>query len=422
MVTAATTSGIGDVPSRPQQSPPQRQLLLDAAVAAAVCAASVLLLIVGSEVERDGGQVDAASLALTALASLPLVARRRSPIAVFVVTALASTALFAVAQPAGPPLGPTVALYFLAAADERPLSAPLAFGLVAALLIGHAAAAGLSDDRFPGTELAFGVLVWGGAWLAGERTRLRNQRLVELEERALRAEREAERERQLAAAEERNRLARDLHDSAGHAINTILVHAGLGRLKSGADPGRGAEEFATIEQVARETVGEIDQLVGALRDQQSPTQRETAARHEAVSGSAEGTVEPPAGLASLEPMIERHRAAGMEVKVGLRGEHRPLPTILDTSAYRILQEALTNASRYGDGEAEVLVVFSEHALELTVTNGVGAADRTSRPTGGGHGVVGMHERAVRLGGRLEIGVDDGQFRVQAWLPLDQGKR
>ena len=85
-----------------------------------------------------------------------------------------------------------------------------------------------------GAEILFGITVWGGAWLAGDRTRLRRERMAELEERALRAEREAERERRLAAAEERARIARDLHDSAGHAINVILVHAGVGRLRPSA--------------------------------------------------------------------------------------------------------------------------------------------------------------------------------------------
>ena len=141
----------------------------------------------------------------------------------------------------------------------------LTWALAAALLAAHLAATGLKQDSFPGAEILFGVAVWGGAWLAGDRSRLRRERMAELEERALRAEREAERERRLAAAEERTRIARDLHDSAGHAINVILVHAGLGRLRA-EDPEGAREAFQTIEDVARETVGEIEQLVGVLRE------------------------------------------------------------------------------------------------------------------------------------------------------------
>src|SRR5699024_10384134 len=126
--------------------------------------------------------------ALTALASLPLVAHRRAPVAVFVLTAIASIALRALDAPAGPPLGPTVALYFAVLAGPTRRLATLA----AALLIAHLAAMGLASDSFPATPIAFGVVVWGGAWLAADRTRLRQERMATLEQRA-----------RLAAAEER---------------------------------------------------------------------------------------------------------------------------------------------------------------------------------------------------------------------------
>ena len=109
--------------------------------------------------------------------------------------------------------------------------------------------------------LLAGTLVWGGAWVIGDRIRQRRARLTELVDRALRAERETERERRLAAAEERTRIARDLHDSAGHAINVILVQAGAARLLQEQDPTRARAALETIEEVARETLGEIDQLV-----------------------------------------------------------------------------------------------------------------------------------------------------------------
>ena len=196
--------------------------VIDIGIAAAVFAGTVAL------VAAAGDGVDAPAVVLAALASLPLIARRRAPLETFVVTALASTALAAVAAPEGPPLGPTLALFWAAQAGGRERRTLLA---AAVLLPAHAAAGGLARDAFPGAELLFGIAVWGGAWLAGDRARLRRERMAELEERAARAEREAERERRLAAAEERSRIARDLHDSAGHAINVILVHAGLGRMR-----------------------------------------------------------------------------------------------------------------------------------------------------------------------------------------------
>jgi signal transduction histidine kinase len=378
----------------------RNELLVDVAIALAAFAASLVLLAVG-ENEDGGSGVDALGVVLTSGASLPLVARRRAPLAVFVVTALASTALYGFAQPAGPPIGPTLAIYFLAAGgeDTRPRR-PLTLGIVAMMLAAHATAGGLARDVFPGTELGFGVLVWGGAWLAGDRTRLRRERLAELEERAERAEREAERERRLAAAEERGRIARDLHDSAGHAINVILVHAGMGRLQSERDPERAGEAFETIEEVARETVGEIDQMVRVLRE-------------DAAVPENTGEVEPPPGLAALEGLVARHRAAGLRVTTTLRGEQRTLPPAVDRAAYRILQEALTNAARHGDGSAEVGLTFDDSAVEIAVTNPL-AADRAA---GGGHGIVGMRERAALLGGTLVADARDARFELRARLPL-----
>ena len=371
---------------------PQSELLGDAALAAAVFVASVGLVIAGDEGHSAPGGL---ALALTALASLPLVARRSSPLAVFVLTALASTALYAIAKPAGPPLGPTFALYFVAAAGLPRERARLVLGVAAVLLLAHAGAATVSDPASPGMALAFGVAVWGGALLAGDRTRLRHERMAELEQRALRAERDAQRERRLAAAEERMRIARDLHDSAGHALNVILVHAGLGRLRSGSDDAA-RESFETIEEVARDTVADIDQLVAALRDD-----------------DARADVEPPPGLAALDTLLRRHRAAGLDLTSRVRGETRDLPRGVDRGAYRIVQEALTNAARHGTGAAELELTFAPDALEIAVVNPVSAG----AGGGSGHGLVGMRERAALLGGDLRTTLSDGWFRLDARLPL-----
>lgn len=368
----------------------------DAALALAAFAATLGLLVAGGPDAPRG--LDAAEVALAALASLPLAARRRSAMAVFVVTGLATVALRVIAEPAGPPVGPTIALFFLAARrDASRAQTRLAIAVAVAILIAHVVAVGVHDGVFPGTAIAFGVLVWGGAWLAGDRARLRQERMAELEQRALRAEREAERERRLATAEERTRIARDLHDSAGHAINVILVHAGLGRVRATDDP-QARETFATIEAVARDTVADIDQLVAALRDD-----------------AAGPGVEPPAGLAALDALADRHRVAGLDVTVDVHGEQRPLAPSVDRGAYRIVQEALTNAARHGDGHAGVDLAFAPDALEITVDNPVGAG-APARP-GGGHGIAGMRERAALLGGSVEAGRRDGRFCVRARLPL-----
>jgi signal transduction histidine kinase len=380
--------------------PTRNELLGDAAIAAAVFSASLGLLAVGD--------VDGVGVLLTALASLPLAARRFGPLPVFVFTALASTALQAYEHPVGPPIGPTVALYWVGAAGDGSRARMRGtLAVVGALLVAHVSATGLGEDGFPVVPILFGVVVWGAAWLAGDRTRLRHERMAELEERALRAEREAERERRLAAAEERTRIARDLHDSAGHAINVILVHAGLGRLRVESDPNAAREAFATIEEVARETVGDIDELVRVLRDDGSLSE-----------DGAE--VEPPPGLAALGTLVERHRDAGLDVTATVRGERRPLPAGVERCAYRILQEALTNAARHGDGGAEVDIDYGEDAVEVSVANGF-SGDRPGGAGSGGHGIVGMRERAAILGGILEAGAQNGRFEVTARLPLAHGR-
>jgi signal transduction histidine kinase len=381
--------------------PKRIDLRVDAAIALVVFAVSLLLLAVGdTDLGEAAGEVDVLGVALTALASLPLLARRRAPLPVFALTGLASAALRLAAAPAGPPIGPTVALYGVAAgADEARTGPRTTLVIVAAVFAVHLTATGVALGAFPGAEALLGAAVWGGAWVVGDRTRLRAARMAELEERAARAEREAERERRLAAAEERMRIARDLHDSAGHAINVILVHAGLGRLKTGRDPEAARTAFATIEDVARETIGEIDKLVGMLRE----------------SDDGGDGVEPQPGVAALRGLVERHRAAGLQVTEAVRGERRPLPPGVDRAAYRIVQEALTNAARHGDGSAEMQLAFGADALELTVTNPLPAGRDAAAADG--HGLIGMRKRAALLGGSFRAGARDRRFEVHARLPF-----
>jgi signal transduction histidine kinase len=375
--------------------------VLDVGIAVVVFGLTVAMLAAGGrDSDTDARGLDVLGVALAALASLPLVARRSAPLAVFVVTAAASAVLNGLDYPLGPPLGPTVAVFFLALSPERRRGPRWLDGVVvASMLVVHAGAVGAADGELPTVPLLFGTLVWGGAWVIGDRVRQRRERISELEERARRAEREAERERRLAAAEERTRIARDLHDSAGHAINVILVQAGAARLLAAKDPERARAALETIEAVARETLGEIDQLVGALRDDRSAD-----------------VIEPPLVLAALETLAERHRSAGLEVDVRSHGSPRPLPPGLDQAAYRILQEALTNAARHGQGSAEVDISFGPSVLELAVWNP--ARDREAGSVIG-HGLVGMRERAALLGGTLEAGRRNGGFRIRALLPYGE---
>jgi signal transduction histidine kinase len=378
---------------------PRSGRFVDAVITAATFAGSLSQLshggIFGSQ--TGPGELDWIGGVLVACSTMPLLAWRHAPRAVFVFTASATLLLGALGYPLALALGPAAALLLFAASrdDEDPWTRPDT-STVIALFFAYLGASALGDGDVPSSELLHTGLAWAVAWFAGERMRLRHEHIVELAERAQRTEREAERERLLAIAEERARIARDLHDSAGHAINVIAVRAGAARMRR--DPERSQAALEAIEDLARKTVAEIDQIVGTLREH----------------GSGSGYVDAPPGLASLDTLVARHTAAGLDVRIDQVGEPRQLARAVDQAAYRILQEALTNAARHGTGSARVDLAFGEAALELTISNG--AIGEGAQRANGGHGLTGMRERATLLGGHLDAERANGSFRVRARLP------
>jgi signal transduction histidine kinase len=391
---------------RPLVARPSSETLLDVAIAALALAGTLSLLAhggigafrPGSELD-ESRSLDLTGVVLAACSTLPLIAWRRRPFGVFVVTAAASALLAGLGYPLDLMLGPAAALYLLAAGRPQGMAwTRRTTVVVAGLLVAYLGAAGAAQGAVPGSELLHSSLAWAVAWFAGERTRLRRAHIADLKQRARRTEREAERERLLAAAEERARIARDLHDSAGHAISVIAVRAGAARLRHHQDPERSLVALEAIENLARQTVNEIDQIVGTLR----------------ADGSTTGGLEAPPGLASLDTLIAHHRTAGLEVTVDTSGVRQALVGAADQATYRILQEALTNAARHGAGSARIQLAFGDAAVELTVTNPVPtSAEPRSQ---GGHGLIGMRERATLLGGDLDAVRLDGTFRVHARLP------
>lgn len=366
----------------------------DVALALAAFGLTLLLLAHGS----SGRDLDPLGGLLAAAATMPLLWHRRGPLAVFAATTAASATMNGLDYALGPPFGPTIALFFVAT-DER---TRVRLGRTAAVVVGffavHVGATMIAHHGFPTSPLLFGILVWGGAWLIGDQLLQRRTRRQIAAERTRQRERDVARERRLAAAEERTRIARDLHDSAAHAINVILVQAGAARLLQRKDPTAATAALSTIEEVARETISEIDSLVHGLREDDP--------------GEA---VEPPTGLNALHTLAERYRAAGLDIEVGIEGERRTLPRGLDQAAYRILQESLTNAARHGSGSASVAIIYGAGELGLRVSNpvrGSPAGDGAGR----GHGILGMRERATLLGGSLEATPTAGGFLVRASLP------
>jgi signal transduction histidine kinase len=360
----------------PGSPPARRDLAVDGALAAAALAITVVTL------AQEPGPLGADAIALSAVASLPLLGWRRGPLAVFLLTSAASAGINALGYDLGLGVAPTIMVFFLArmtSADRPAGTGPAVFAMFFAQV-----GADYADGTW--SPLPIPLLGWLLVWSVGERVREHAEK-----EAARRAE--IERERDLAAARERTRIARDLHDSAGHAINVILVQAGAARLLSERDPAAARDALQTIEDVARDTIGEIDRLVGALRDDEAP--------------------DAPRGAAALEALADRHRAAGLEVSVTVRGESRPLPAATDQALYGIAREALTNAARHGAGTASVEVEHGASAVHLIVKNPLAHGPPAGRE---GHGIVGMRERAALVGGRLTAQAANGMFRVDAELP------
>jgi signal transduction histidine kinase len=386
---------------------PRSAALLDLAIATAALAGTLALLHHGgvAPTRPGSGGLDPIGVVLAACSTVPLVAWRRFPFGVFAVTAVAGVLLAGLGYPLDLMLGAAAALYLLAASrgPQTPWTRRIT-ATVVGMFVAYLGATAAAQGTFPGIALLHTGLAWAVAWFAGESTRLRRAQVAELRARAVRAERDAERERLLALAEERARIARDLHDSAGHAITVIAVRAGAARLRHQQDPDRSLLALRAVEELARQTAEEIDQIVGTLR-QDSP---------------ADGVVEAPPGLASLDTLIAHHMAAGLEITVDASGAPRTLGGAADQAAYRILQEALTNAAHHGAGSARIELAFGDAAVDLTVTNPV-LADGTPPRSGGGHGLIGMRERAALLGGSLDAERVNGTFRVRAQIPY-RGQR
>jgi signal transduction histidine kinase len=254
--------------------------------------------------------------------------------------------------------------------------------LVAWLVLGQAA-----------SDAGVAALIYGGPWLAGQALRARGRRLVELTEHAARVEQEA-------IEAERNRIARELHDVVSHSISVIAIQAQAVRRRLGPEQEREAADLRVVETTARQAMGEMRRLLGVLR--------------------ADGErlpLAPQPGLDQLPRLVESARATGLRVELAVDGTAVPLSPGIDLAAYRIVQEALTNALKHAHASTvTVHVRYRGRDLELVVEDdGVGM----NGTPGGGHGLYGMRERVALYGGTFELGGSDRGFRVRAQLPFEE---
>jgi len=357
--------------------------------------------------ERPYGPVSWAAIALTLAGTLPLMARRRHSMAVFAVAAVAE-ALFLVLGPLTRPgagLGLAVSLYTLASRTERRVSlrlASLSAGVNALVLL-----VGIALGRADSVVNIVGITALvGGSWSLGENVRTRRAYLGQLEERARRLEAEREEDARRAVQEERARIARELHDVVAHHVSAIAVQAGVAAAIAERQPERAREALTFIQQTSRQALAEMRALLTVLRgDEEVGAERA-----------------PQPSLAQVAQLVGQSRAAGLSVTLEVEGAVRPLPEALDLSAYRIVQEALTNSLKHaGRSQARVLVHYAPDALELEISdNGHGAGPNAMAAAGdgAGRGLIGMRERVALFGGELVAGpASDHGFRVRARLPL-----
>jgi signal transduction histidine kinase len=350
----------------------------------------------------DSGSFPVWPVVLTLLATLPVAVRRRYPIPVLAVT-LAAALVLQVGYGSFQPIGALVAFYTVAAHVGRPTSVHVAAGTAVALAFTNL-------ERDPRTRLvvllnAAIYAVFAAAWLLGDNLRTRRAYLLAVEERADRLEREREANAQRAAAEEQARIARELHDIIAHNVSVMTVQAAAAGDAFETQPGRVREALSSIESTGREALTELRRLLGSVRPADSP-----------------GTFAPQPGLARLDDLIEQVRATGLAVELTVEGGPRELPPGVDLSAYRIVQEALTNILKHAHAShATVLVRYRTGTLDVEVVDDgrratVDGAER-------GHGIIGMRERAALVGGELRAGpAASGGFIVQARIPLEESER
>jgi signal transduction histidine kinase len=337
--------------------------------------------------------------------SVPVVFRRTHPVTGFaVVIAVGALQLFTGLRLGSADLAIPIMLYTLAAYTPRRTSVP---GL-AVCLVGSAAAIvawGTPGNLTTQSWLLEGLILFAGpsllAWVLGDSMRYRRAYYAALEERAARLEAERGAQAQIAAAAERARIARELHDVIAHNVSVMVVQADGASYALGTDPGRAAEALAAISGTGRQALAEMRRLLGILRRDEEATPRA-----------------PLPGIGQLGELLESARAAGLPVSFTVEGVPQPLPGGAALAAYRIVQESLTNTRKHAGplASAQVTLRYLEDALVLEISDdGRGAA---AVPDGAGHGLTGMAERVAVYGGSVTAGPrPGGGFAVTARLPV-----
>ncbi|MGY3518736.1 sensor histidine kinase [Micromonospora sp. PTRAS2] len=375
-------------------------------------ASSTLLaaaVLVGSAIARRGPdepplpQPSAGGWVLVVLSCAALVVRLRWPVRVWAAT-LALCVLATVVDGGIGRAVPAVlvAVYTVAAWRPLPVALGAALGSVTAFLVASVAVS--SGPVF--SEGAYAVAAFVGMVCAiGIAVRSQRAVVAAAQERAHTAELTREEEAQRRVVEERLRIARELHDVVAHHISVVNVQAGVARHLLVSDVAAADAALGTVRESAALVLREMGSVIGLLRTTEEPA----------------GT-EPTPGADHIDRLVADGRRAGLDVAVAVNGTPRTLAPVADLAAYRLVQEALTNARRHGAGQVRLTLDWTPGGLVVDVRNRVRPEDAGARgPSGtvGGHGLVGMRERVTAAGGRLDVGRDDDTFTVRATLPYGE---
>ena len=378
---------------------------VDAAIALAFTAAAlwIVAIRIGEDTAyRDG---DALGIVLLLLQTLPLAVRRVAPLAALAVCA-GAVSLYAILGYQGVWAGTFAALILLfttaSLTDLRHALAGLALAGVA-IVIYFAADRGDSGALAAVTTFATYSVAWG----IGVLLRSRREYTAVVEERASLLERDREVRAREAVADERARIARELHDIVGHALNLIVIQSSGAQRVFETKPEVARETLASIESTGRNALGDMERMLGMLRS--------TQLNDDALS--------PQPGLSHVDSLAAQVSEAGLPVDVTVEGTPVPLPSSIELSAYRIIQEALTNALKHaGPAHACVSMRYRPDTLAIEITDdGQGLAGEGNGERKGGRGLIGMRERVGLFGGQLSAGPrPEGGFRVSASFPLRDG--
>jgi signal transduction histidine kinase len=381
------------VPRAPRQWVPA--IVLDAVLGMAVAAVALLVVASGGP-EADGRPLTwADGVAAVTMAGLILV-RRRWPLPVLTVSAVLAVLVVAWTAEAGGFIATTVVAMYTVAGHTRRATAWLA-GVLTALALYVAIVAWSGEGWFG----PVGVVAWiGMATAIGDATRTRREYVAAIEERARRAEETRDEEARRRVAEERVRIARELHDVVAHHIAVINVHAGLAEHSVRTRPDQAEASLANVRQAAHTVLDELATILTVLRQ----------------TGDPEAPTDPVRGLSQLGELLDSMASAGLRVEHRQTGVARPLPPVADWAAYRIVQEGLTNAYKHGAaGTTELRIEYLPDALGIDISNPVMPGAKHSGSTG--HGLTGMRERATAIGGTFTAGpAPAGRFHVHAVLP------